>query len=351
MRKVFSILFFFSALFVFSGCSNDDEELTMNELTVIESDLIFVAPGGSGTIHIADEGVALTATTSIDADWCKVTVSGNVVTVTTTENTSVSARSLKVIVKGGNKTVSVPCIQEGAIFWLKDIKSTMPFTSAGGVIKSAIVSNLPLEIENVPDWLTYTIKNDSIYFTVAASNQLKQQFITIKSGNRQQVVNVSQASYSSYLGNWNFTYTDDSGMRVTEVVAITQNVNEASFSLGPLVIIGAYTTTLVPKYNASKASLILSAGSFLRQLSPYYVFACLSDSKEGYLTWAATAQMESVLTLSENSVPTLTFLDNGTWPSYNVDSYLFGAFSSSTASSSTYEGSFKTMRNIVMTKR
>lgn len=351
MKKIFSILFFFSALFVFSGCSSDDDELTMNELTVAQSDLNFMADGGSGSIVIVDAGVTLTATTNIEADWCTVTVSGNVVTVKTKENTSVDGRSLKVIVKGGDKSVSVPCVQEGAVFWLKDIKSTMAFTSAGGVIKSAVVFSLALEIENLPAWLTYETKNDSIYFIVAASNQLKQQVITIKSGKRQQVVNVSQASYDAYLGNWNFTYTDDSGVRTTEIVTITQNVNGVSFSLSPLVITGSYTATLTPRYNASKASLILASGTFLRQVGSYYVFTCISDSEAGYFTWSTTVQMESVLTLSESSVPTLTFVDNGTWGSYNADTYQFNAFSSSTASSSTHLGYFKVMEHIVMTKR
>lgn len=351
MKKVFSIVFFFSALFLFFGCSSDEGELTMNELTVAKADLTFAANGGSGSIVIADEGVELTAAANIEADWCSVTVAGNVITVSTTENTSVEGRSLKIIVKGGDKLVSVPCVQEGAVFWLKDIKSAMGFTSAGGVVKSAVVSSLAFEIENLPEWLTYETKNDSIYFVVAASDQLKQQFITIKSGNRQQIVNVYQASYDTFVGNWNFTYTDASGVRTTEVVSVTQNVNGVSYTLGPLVITGSYTTTLTPKYNASKASLILSAGTYLRQVGSYYIFTCISDSETGSFTWGTTEQIESVLTLSEGSVPTLTFGDNGTLGAYNGDTYRFDAFSSSTVSSANYLGYFKIMEHIVMTKR
>ena len=66
----------------------------------------------------------------------------------------------------------------------------------------------------------------------------------------------------------------------------------------------------------------------------------------GYLTWSDGCGMDLVYNGDEYS-PAILFTDNGLWGSYDVNAFLFRAFTSMTAGSSTSAGSVATYSSVI----
>lgn len=135
--------------------------------------------------------------------------------------------------------------------------------------------------------------------------------------------------YETFLGDWTFSYYYGYYNKSVSIVTQTEGV---SFTLTGL----EYDLTL--GYNKRTGRLSLTTQYVGTYGSSYYVYFCPWDADSGYLTWGDGYGFDLVYN-GDESDPVLTFEDNGGWSGYNVTSFLFYAFTSSTASSSTTAGS------------
>jgi|GEM_PF-625915 len=101
------------AMLAFAACNNKQEEdVTEAVLEVVKSDIVLPASGGTGSIEFtATEAVKV----SVDRTWCTVSVSGNTVTVSATENVSLQSRYALVTLTAGDEKQNVTVHQYGYI--------------------------------------------------------------------------------------------------------------------------------------------------------------------------------------------------------------------------------------------
>ena len=101
-------------------------------------------------------------------------------------------------------------------------------------------------------------------------------------------------------------------------------------------------------FNQSDCSLIVKGGQYLGDYEPYKVYTTLWDTNEGYLTWSNTVSMTAGIDYLEEEGEGYTiapFVDDGSWGTYHPDAIRFGAFSSTTLSSSTRVDALMAMIN------
>lgn len=134
--------------------------------------------------------------------------------------------------------------------------------------------------------------------------------------------------YDTFLGDWIFSYNNGSS---------AANVTIETLSEGQSFTLTGLPYDLDLDYNKRTGQLSLTT-QYVGRYSSYYIYFCPWDASEGYLTWTSGAGFDIVYNGDEAN-PVLTFVDNGVWGSYDVNSLLFYAFSSSTASSSSTVGS------------
>lgn len=128
--------------------------------------------------------------------------------------------------------------------------------------------------------------------------------------------------YDTFIGNYSLKYN---GTSVS--VSLSENVRYNSYTLSGL---GNYDLTV--GYSKSDGTLSLCA-QYVGVYASYYVWFCPWDANVGYLTWTTSVGF----TLVHNGDPdnlVLTFTDNGQWGAYDVNSFLYYAFTAPSGGSS-----------------
>ncbi len=336
MKKLFYILILISCLFI-HACDDDPESAV--ELSVIKSDVNMPALGGEGTIEVSTNN-SVSATSS--EEWCTVSVSGSIVTVTVPSNEDILSRTALVTISSSGQTVSVPVTQASAIFSVDTQNLLIP--KAGGNAQLIVTANLSFEVSVEDDWLEYSVNDSMVTFTAAANTDAlpRQATVTITCGKYSAQVFLNQISYSDLLGNWTLYYNDGTSA-TSRTITLSEDVTDASFIMGNLP--GGYSATVL----FDEGNLILESGQSLGMYySTYYVYLCMWNGST--LTWDTSVQYEAPVNLSDGSF-SYTFADNGSWTSYTVTGFLFYAFTSEPPSSSSAAGWLYKLNNLVMEKQ
>ena len=331
MKKL--LLIILSCLYL-TGCNDDSENPVA--FRIVRSDVTLPAVGGEGTIEVSPfENISAT----VDQDWCTVSVSGHIITVTVPANEGVMNRTALVTISSGAEKLYVPVTQYSTIFSVSAEKLIILRT--GGARQVTVTTNLEKNVSIDDDWLTYVMEGNVITFTAAPNAEAgaRQAVVTVTVGKHTAQIEVVQISYEDLLGDWNLSFTDDEGTAATAAVTLTADVDGSSYLMSGL------PAGLVAKVLYNNGNLVIESGQYLGMYSVYYLYLCLWDG--GSLTWDSSVQYEAAPGFSNGW--SYSFADNGTWTG-TVQGALVAAFEDETPSGSGYAGYLLDIDHWVMTK-
>lgn len=351
MNKIYTILLLSLTLFV-AGCSDDDDDMVVQNLKVIESQTEYPSLGGTGTIEVSSVG-AFTATSS--ETWCKPSVSGNIITVTVGQNTDIEGRHARIEIASGDEKLYVAVTQLGTTFIIGD-KITLPLVADSGDLPFSTENAIEVEIDPADDWISYNLKTDTLTIITKKATAPRSAVIKVKSGTLTKEVTVNQDfGYKDFLGNYTFSFVMASmGQRVSVNGALYQNdEKENSYILFPIIMPDGSGSAIEVTYNPTTRNIIANSNQYLGEVtlangSLVYAFTT-GKSTDNYWT-TAVVQYEGVFTVANNK-PVFTFADNGSWTNKVLNGFYIRAFSQSSVSSDYNLGAFDNYTDWVLTKQ
>lgn len=203
MKKLYSLFTFILCAFLAAGCS-EEEEVKVEKLKILSSDVQFDCWGGSGAIKVDASGQAFTATSS--QEWCSVAVSDGEITLTVPQYKGLPARTSLIVITSGNESTRVAVTQMGNIAEPDIFDHQFPLE--GGEVTFSVKTLDEITVECDADWLTYSIDGANITFTAPAipGGNLREYQPSIKCGVNEYRPVLSQ---TNMLGAYRMLYNMD----------------------------------------------------------------------------------------------------------------------------------------------
>lgn len=355
MKKIFSYVILLMGICSLMSCGEKDATYTATEpLGITTADVFFGADGGDGTIVTAAK-TTVTATT--EAPWVGLTVNGNVVSVKAQPNTSLEARSAKIVLKSDDgASTSVTATQFGLLLAL-DAKDAYLFN---GIDSEPIVipdkSNIVMKQVISDDWI-HVKKVKEGYEVSVDRNEGNYRHGTV-----QLSFDASGFSKTINIGQWGETlpftslttavYEDEEGNSYTKsitVVADETDANGNTYLIKGLMEEGDLSVMLNTK-TTDMAEYYLAAGYSPGKLvedETTYTLRCLMSvynvitGGRYYPTQVTTLEtspyrMSFEWQVDENAMPTFSYVRNGNLgANYRTDGIIVCKFSTSTGASAT----------------
>lgn len=210
-----------------SACSDDSMDnpyATDDALAVISNDVMIPSKGGSGTIVVDGQG---TVTAESSLSWCTVSVSGNTITVSASENNSIESRNAVISIRSGNKSTQVVAYQDGLVFSVTD-KSFSLNDDEVTLSTPLQLSNpsLPVTVGEGVDWVTADVNPSTgmVDLHVAANNTglPRSGSIELVCSDYKTTISFSQFDFNKdVLGEYYFGfYGNSSGQNYGECKAV-----------------------------------------------------------------------------------------------------------------------------------
>lgn len=340
MKKTFNIWFFILCACLIVGCDDSDSP-AVQALKVIGNTAKFDAYGGIGSIKVVAPS-AITAKS--DVDWCTVIVNDKTIEVATSVNNALPGRTAIVTISSGKEIVQVPIHQSGDIFDC-DL-SSYTFPGGGGECSFALKTTRQYTITDLPEWLSYKIVDGRIIFTATEADRDRVADVTIACGKSNIVTaKFTQLGIIDVTGTYIISYTVSGVAKVGQGVVTHDKNNIYNIALSN-VIIG---TTIKATYNEVNRSFIISAGQYLGNISPYFVYLCAYAG--GSINWGSGCQYAAIGVFNADGKVEFTFHDNGTWAGKVVDGIYFGGFDKLLTQGGAYKTGWGSAVNMVMVKQ
>jgi hypothetical protein len=166
MKKIFGFIALLAGVISFTSCSSDDATYTPTPKLEIEAaDVLFEAEGGQGSI-ILNTSSAVTTTT--DADWLTLSVSGNKVNVVANPNITLNGRSALIKLKAGETEASVTATQKSSIYGIPSLEYEMGDYQAS--LNIDVVHSHEVTVESQTDWLTAVFNEETSQIELVAED-------------------------------------------------------------------------------------------------------------------------------------------------------------------------------------
>jgi len=335
MKKTYYLFALLSSLLCICSCSEDDNYTyeVPKSLDIVSSNLYFKSNGGTGTVNLNTSN-ALTAASSVD--WCVISVSGNIVTTTVSENESRESRDGFITISDGSLKSQLTIHQEGLAISLETNSFSGMFTNEGGSTSIVIASSSPYKItipESAQSWLTYTDNSGNLTFTCAknATGEARAAQVILVSGSVTKVFSFTQYDEENLIGKWIAEYMNSEDVAYTTTVEIKKDEGGSITLILPVETVEEiYTFPCV----YSNGFLNIKAASALGMYAnTYYLYSAIL-SEDGKKSWDTAISYGGIGSADENSNFNLTFGDNGTWSGKIINGFGIWAFTSETLSSS-----------------
>lgn len=333
-NKFIYILLSLAAVLPFTACDDDDEE-TGDSITIVSSDLLFDAAASTGSLTFEAEG---SVSVSTDSEWCTATVSGNTVTVSVTENSSISGRSTRLHLTNSSETVSVTVQQQGMRFYIEDGSSALVVGDDAATETFTITTNLDLSSisfsQTDDDWFTASINSDGdleLELSENSTGHVREGAIYYSFSEVSGTIPVYQFDFDTDIaGTVIFMYATSSGG--------TTNATSATLSTSGLTFTYDSTKYTIPlTFLEEKLKFRLFMGQYCGKYSSYYVYTVITGG--GYIGWGSSYYIELPVAYdSSTNITTMEFTDVGAF-SYGYDCIGLYAFTDTSLSSSTMSGS------------
>lgn len=303
---------------------------------IVSSDVLFDAAADQGTIVVEAES-AFTA--ELDADWCSMSVSGNTITVSVTENGSVQGRSAVVVIKCGEDVVKTTVQQKGLVFSFGAGSSIITNNDEAHTLTYDFQSNVALNFKTEADWLSIDVKDGSMDVNIAknATGHMRNAWLYYSSDTFADSLKVTQIDpVKDLTGLCYFGGYSTSTGKLTAVFCDTKEVTGSSIVLYDESDDWTIPFDLDPKTLTVK----VRGGQYLGTYSSYYIYSVLWDGDAGYLTYATTVTMTGHLELEEDEDGYYTmcyFEADGSW-TYSPNIFSFHAFTEQSATTANRKG-------------
>lgn len=170
MKKILCFILLLAGVTMVTSCGEDDATYTpIAPLEILSNNVLFETAGGTGTITV-NTSDALTATTA--ATWLSVSVSGNTVTVTAPENTSLNGRSGLIELKAGGKTANITATQKGLAFGVTE-GLEYKVDDQANVLELNFSNSLAPTVKSLDEWIQPTLDGTKLTLAIAENNVRK----------------------------------------------------------------------------------------------------------------------------------------------------------------------------------
>lgn len=323
MKKIYYLFVLLTMCTAFISCSDDNDDATKQTLQVISSAPEFEVNGGTGTIEIAS---TLPVTAMSSAEWCVVTVNGNIVNLTVSANPRMESRSAMVTLTNGADETMIPIYQNGLVLFdttLED-NSEMVFGIEGGDISYQLKSDTDIQFSGFDEsWITYTWENDLFTLHIKSlPNEMRYRTCNI-----QLAVEMHQLSFTviqkntNITGTWNCYINNGETPYGTCLVEATETANRYKVTPTGSAFDAPYYITV------SGTNVIISFGQVLgpNPSNPSTnIVLCAFDNTNSRFTWSSNVQYIAPINFTEDGSKTiLQFGDNNTWQDYTVEGFYY----------------------------
>ena len=158
MKRINIIVLSVLTLLVAVSCHKENKQAIewKTELQAVKSDLVFMPAGGSETLEVNLSSVSVTS----DKAWASASVSGNVITVTVTENRNKQSRYAKLTITSGSESIDAAVIQYGEVIGGLDQIADGVISEKGDVLVYKYYSNVPVQMSSDVDWVHFEMVDD-----------------------------------------------------------------------------------------------------------------------------------------------------------------------------------------------
>lgn len=343
MKKIFSLMILLAGVMFITSCSNDDVTYTAVEALEIQStNVIFDAVGGERyiTVNGTEE---LSAKTS--SSWLQLEVSGQTVKVIATENSALEGRSASITLTSGGKTSNVIATQTGMV-----IKSEVPenvICDDNANVKSYnFSSDITVNIATTESWLKAELADGMLTVSTEANNtgSVRTGYVVYKVGSIEDRITVTQGEIDKDVIGKYYIFggidPDEEDPEEAEWEFLAHFVKDEADTYS--LVFPQFGWTLPVTVNKAALSVTIAGGAAMGAYSTYNVYSLIGDMGAGSLTWDTAVTMTGSLKEYKDESGSLIaakFGDDGKWSGKVSDSFAFGAFNSTTLSSSSFAGS------------
>ena len=271
MKTCYRILFAsLVTLLALVSCRKENEQVVewKTELQAVKSDLVFAPDGGTETLEVNLSSVTATA----DKDWCSVSVSGNIISVTVTANESNQSRYAQVKIASGSESIAAAVIQYGEIFAGLEMED-LEVLPEGTTVQYSFQSNVSVVMNSDQPWVHFEIDEESgiVNMTVDEHKDFGYRFATVtyKAGSQTGSIQVAQEPVYREISGWSAAVTDGEFVfpDQTDVITVTPPAEMASTTYAWEIVDDEYRASVSDIPGTIREWAILA-----RDFSSYVIF-------------------------------------------------------------------------------
>lgn len=275
------ILYFAAAALMLAACNQKEPVATPDpvQISVVKSDVIFDALGGTGKITVSAKG-SVKATSA--SDWCQVSVSGSDINVTAAQNDGLDGRASRITLECNGESIYLTAQQTGMVYTFSNANYLVEM--AGGEIKVMGESTFAVSAESKVDWINASEIDGGYLLTIPFndSGDSREGTFVITCGDIQTVYTIKQKFERNFTGTYEMVYytsKEKTTEKVLEVTLTQDSSDENVYWLGGIVNGADIKMT----YNPSTEQIVIKNGYYVGPYSETeWMYICVNYTTDTF---------------------------------------------------------------------
>lgn len=287
------ILYFAAAALMLAACNQKEPVATPDpvQISVVKSDVIFDALGGTGKITVSAKG-SVKATSA--SDWCQVSVSGSDINVTAAQNDGLDGRASRITLECNGESIYLTAQQTGMTYTFNNTSYLVEM--AGGEVDILGESTFEVSAGAQQDWINVNEIEGGYHITIPANDSGDKRVgtFTIKCKDVETVYTFTQKFDRNFAGTYKVDFFSSSAKTTAKTADVTFR-RDAS-DPDKYYISGFTPEGEVPiRFDAAQDMLIINNCQYIGTYGtdPLYEYICVNyattDLASNYLGYTETA--------------------------------------------------------------